>query len=89
MKKSNREVLITDGPPWGILDQTTPDGGHLGCEELLKAVEEKERGMHVFGHNRGGAGCSSNRTARFVKAAYLNENYEPLDPAGKVQVIDL
>src|ERR1035441_6948509 len=37
----NLDVLITHGPPFGILDQVAPDGAHLGCEELLKAVQEK------------------------------------------------
>jgi Icc-related predicted phosphoesterase len=35
------DVLITHGPPLGILDQVAPGGDHLGCEGLLRAVEEK------------------------------------------------
>jgi hypothetical protein len=30
-----------------------------------------------------------NGTTRFVNAARLNERYRPLEPAGKVRVIDL
>jgi Icc-related predicted phosphoesterase len=82
-------VLITHGPPYDVLDQTTPDGAHLGCEELLRAVEVKKPRIHVFGHIHGGAGCFSNGTTQFVNAAYLNEAYKPLDPAGKARVIDL
>lgn len=86
---ANLDVLITHGPPFGILDQTVPSGSHLGCEELLKAVEEKQPRVHVFGHIHGGAGESSNGTTRFVNAAYLNERYKPLDPAGRIRIVDL
>lgn len=83
------DVLITHGPPYGVLDQTTPDGAHLGCEELLRAIEVKKPGIHVFGHIHGGAGFFSDGTTHFVNAAYLNEAYKPLAPAGKARVIDL
>src|ERR1700733_9292218 len=42
------DVLVTHGPPYGILDQTASDGPHLGCEELLKAVRQKPPKVHVF-----------------------------------------
>ena len=35
------DVLVTHGPPYGFLDQTTSDGPHLGCAELLKAVHDR------------------------------------------------
>lgn len=83
------DVQITHGPPLGILDQIAPDGKHLGCAELLKAVEEKKPKVHIFGHIHGGAGVFENGATRFINAAYLNERYKPLDPAGKVRVIEL
>jgi len=83
------DVLITHGPPYGILDQTAPDQEHLGCPELLKAVQAKKPKVHIFGHIHGGAGTFDNGTTRFVNAAYLNERYQPLEPAGKVRIIDL
>ena len=83
------DVLITHGPPFSILDQTAPGEAHLGCEELLRAVEEKKPKIHIFGHVHGGAGTFDNGTTRFVNAAFLNEQYKPLEPAGKVRVIDL
>lgn len=83
------DVLITHGPPFGILDQSVPPGPHLGCEELLKTVEEKRPRVHVFGHIHGGAGECWNGTTRFVNAAYLNERYKPLDPAGRIRIADL
>jgi Icc-related predicted phosphoesterase len=85
----NLDILITHGPPFGILDQTAPSEAHLGCEELLHAVEEKKPRVHLFGHIHGGAGVFENRATRFVNAAYLNERYEPLEPAGKIRIVDL
>lgn len=83
------DVLITHGPPFGILDQTTPDGNHLGCERLLVAVQEKRPKLHVFGHIHGGAGTRNIGATQFVNAAYLNEIYRPLEPAGKIRVLEL
>jgi predicted phosphohydrolase len=83
------DVLITHGPPFGILDQIEPGGEHLGCEELLKAVEEIKPKLHIFGHIHGGAGTFDNGTTRFVNAAYLNEQYRPEKPAGMIRIVDL
>lgn len=83
------DVLITHGPPLGLLDQTAPGEAHLGCEELLDAVEAKKPRVHVFGHIHGGAGAADNGTTQFVNAAYLNEAYRPLAPAGQIRVVEL
>ena len=83
------DVLITHGPPYGILDQTAAGGKHQGCEELLKAVKAKKPKVHVFGHIHGGAGTFEEGDTRFINAAYLDEQYRPEEPAGKIRVIDL
>lgn len=86
---ANLDVLITHGPPYGILDQTAPNEAHLGCEELLHAVEQKKPRVHLFGHIHGGAGTHQNESARFINAAYLNDRYKPLEPAGNIRIVDL
>jgi Icc-related predicted phosphoesterase len=83
------DVLITHGPPYGILDQTTPGGKHLGCVELLKAVKAKKPRVHLFGHIHGGAGTFENRDTQFINAAYLDEQYRPAEPAGIIRVVYL
>ncbi|MGD0157601.1 MAG: metallophosphatase domain-containing protein [Terracidiphilus sp.] len=83
------DVLISHGPPFGVLDQTAPSEMHLGCEELLKAVEKQKPRVHLFGHIHGGAGTFESEATRFVNAAYLNERYRPLEPAGKIRIVDL
>jgi Icc-related predicted phosphoesterase len=45
--------------------------------------------VHVFGHIHGGAETSNSGATRFVNAAYLNEQYKPLKPAGKIRIIDV
>ena len=83
------DVLITHGPPFGILDQVAPGGEHLGCAELLESVEQKKPKVHLFGHIHGGAGTFERGATHFVNAAYLNEQYKPLKPAGKIRIIDV
>jgi len=83
------DVLITHGPPYGILDQTAPGGEHLGCVELLKAVKAKKPRVHIFGHIHGGAGTFENGDTRFINAAYLDEQYRQAKPAGIIRVVDL
>jgi Icc-related predicted phosphoesterase len=83
------DVLITHGPPFGILDQTAPGEMHLGCKELLMAVEMKRPRVHLFGHIHGGAGTFESKATRFVNAAYLDERYRPMEPAGKIRIVDL
>lgn len=83
------DVLITHGPPYGILDQTAPGQEHFGCPELLKAVQSKKPKIHIFGHIHGGAGLFENDNTRFINAAYLNERYRPQEPAGTIRIIDL
>ena len=81
------DVLITHGPPYGVLDQLYGKGEHLGCEELLKAVEAKRPRLHVFGHIHSGHGVAHNEHTRFVNASLLDERYnvryEPI-----VEVLD-
>jgi len=85
----NLDVLITHGPPFGILDQPAPHKPNVGCAELLVAVQRTKPKVHVFGHIHGGAGELERDGVRFVNAAYLNERYKPKPPAGRIRVIEL
>lgn len=75
MIPANTDVLVTHGPPFGVLDQSHPSTAHLGCEELLKAVEEIKPHLHVFGHIHGGHGSSVDNGTQFVNASVVNEVY--------------
>lgn len=82
----NINVLITHGPPMGILDvnneeiYSLPLGPeHLGCEELRKRVDQlKELKLSVFGHIHNSAGTQIINGVQFVNASVLNESYEPV-----------
>lgn len=77
------DVLITHGPPMGILDQSAPAGfnsAHLGCEDLAKQVEISKPLAHIFGHIHGGAGQQDYRGTRFVNASVVNESYRVVNP---------
>jgi len=53
------DVLITHGPPKGILDITTDRYGvteHVGDNALYKAVQKVKPRFHVFGHIHNGRG---------------------------------
>jgi len=42
-------ILVTHGPPMGILDVVT-SGLHVGSESVLQLVKDKQPVFHVFGH---------------------------------------
>ena len=73
------DVLITHGPPHGVLDQSAPhlNSEHLGCEELSLAVERVNPRLHVFGHIHGSYGKVDLADTTFVNAALVNEAYAP------------
>jgi Icc-related predicted phosphoesterase len=75
----NLDILITHGPPYGILDRNR-DGVICGCEELLKAVKLKKPRYHVFGHihNWGQEPLNIGPTT-FINASVCNEDYAPLN----------
>jgi Icc-related predicted phosphoesterase len=75
MIPANTDVLVTHGPPFGVLDKARPSSAHLGCEELAKAVEQIKPRLHVFGHIHGGHGSSSGKETQFVNASVVNEEY--------------
>ncbi|KAF7159949.1 hypothetical protein CNMCM5623_005455 [Aspergillus felis] len=50
------DIMITHGPPAGVLD-TVLNGGSAGCEGLFAAVKRARPRMHVFGHIHEGYGA--------------------------------
>ncbi|HEY1186632.1 MAG TPA: metallophosphatase domain-containing protein [Gemmata sp.] len=62
------DVLITHGPPDGVLDRNR-SGACCGCRELLYRVLEVKPRVHVFGHIHEAAGQTEIGGTRFVNAA--------------------
>jgi Icc-related predicted phosphoesterase len=53
-------VLVTHGPPWGILD-TGYDGQHYGSRALARRVERGPPRLHLFGHIHQSFGIDGTR----------------------------
>lgn len=70
------DILITHGPAFGKLDYVPYDGLNVGCEELLKRIEEVKPKIHLSGHIHSGWGYVFNGETHFFNAAILNDRYE-------------
>jgi predicted phosphodiesterase len=82
---SDTDVLITHGPPFGILD-TTSRGEPVGCEELLGAVRRVRPRLHVFGHIHEDHGEQTLGPTHFVNASCCNLRYRAEQPAIVVEL---
>ena len=76
MIPDSTDLLITHGPPHGILDACF-DGRRVGCEELTRAVERVRPKLHVFGHIHEAYGVVDDGTTLFVNASNCNLRYRP------------
>lgn len=89
MIPADTDVLITHGPPSGVLDQVRPritawgmpeDGsGPLGCEQLAARVACVRPKLHVFGHIHDGYGQITQDGTTFVNASVCDEDYRPMN----------
>lgn len=75
----NINVLITHGPPKGILDLVpNPKGFHAGCDDLYDRVMQlKNLKLHVFGHLHMNYGSLKIGNTIFANAATCTESYLP------------
>lgn len=71
------QVLITHGPPHGILDKLPGlDGDRVGCEALLERIQTLPcLRLHVFGHIHHSHGALQRNGVRFVNASICDERY--------------
>ena len=80
------DILITHGPPNGILDLVPRKGWdeNTGCEELRKRVEQIAKlgrlKLHAFGHIHCGYGVHEEFGVKFVNASTCDEQYSPTQP---------
>jgi Icc-related predicted phosphoesterase len=80
------DILITHGPPFGILDKTGTH--HLGCKELWKKVKRVKPRVHVFGHIHEAYGLVELNGTTFINACVVDENYEIKNPAINFELKD-
>jgi Calcineurin-like phosphoesterase len=68
---ADTHILITHGPPYGILDGLPGTNEHQGCRVLLEAVKRIRPLLHIFGHVHSGYGILETLEMTFVNAALL------------------
>jgi Icc-related predicted phosphoesterase len=78
-------VLITHGPPYGILDLTVREGKPVGCHYLRRRLFDlKDLKVHSFGHIHEGFGQQVGdgedfEGVHFVNASYLDHRYRAVN----------
>jgi Icc-related predicted phosphoesterase len=72
----NIDILITHGPPFGILDSENGWDGitHHGSKSLLKNVLSIKPKYHIFGHVHKDYGIFKNEHTVFINSCILNNN---------------
>lgn len=76
------EILLTHGPAWSILDQTTSEYAirNVGCQDLFDALERVKPKLHVFGHIHEGYGHQVVDNTLCVNASVNTKRYRPNNP---------
>jgi Icc-related predicted phosphoesterase len=70
------DILVTHGPPFGILDMTM-SGDQVGCEDLMAKIKEiPTLKLHVFGHIHEHAGYEFKDGVHYINASVLNLRYQ-------------
>lgn len=72
----NTDILITHGPPFGVLDQVKGQYEHLGCQLLANRLQDVKPKIHIFGHIHTGYGYFFDGITHYINAAVLNEQYK-------------
>lgn len=84
----NLDILITHGPPYGILDWNM-NGIFCGSQKLQDAVMQKAPKFHVFGHIHHASGVVKTEHTTFINAAVLNDYYHNVNTPKEFQVTPL
>lgn len=71
------QILITHGPPQGILDKTF-DGRLVGCEELSRRLDTVRPLVHVFGHIHEAYGQQKQGETLYLNASVCDLQYRPI-----------
>lgn len=82
------DVLITHGPAHGYVDRVIGRTDHLGCELLIKRIQEVNPLIHVSGHIHSGNGVADNGRTTFINASILNESYRVEYRPYNVEIVD-
>ena len=76
------EILITHGPPAGILD----GNAELGCPALAARIKElKSLRLHVFGHIHEGYGMHEEDGVTFLNASFVDSSRKPVNKPWQIE----
>lgn len=76
------DILVTHGPPYGVLDQPWGDQEHVGCKSLLDKVKQIQPKYHFWGHIHGSYGSAystwnnSGKGTNFYNVSVVGEDYK-------------
>jgi len=82
---SDTQILVTHGPPFGILDAVAP-GRNVGDRALYDRIRNlPDLRLHIFGHIHEGYGrdervLASGAKITFVNASTCTREYRPVNP---------
>lgn len=68
------DVLITHGPPHGMMDRTE-QGLNVGCMDLMLRLPDLRLRAHIFGHIHEGYGIKVGLIATYVNASICTPAY--------------
>lgn len=75
------DIILGHGPPRLFVDRAYPEGPHLGCSQMLDAINRVQPRLMVCGHIHGGHGIAKkyhgNGYTTIVNAAIVDERYKP------------
>jgi Icc-related predicted phosphoesterase len=71
------DILVTHGPPFGVLDMPHIGGNPQGCRQLLTAIRRVKPRIHAFGHIHGAYGTIRIGKTLHVNAALSGPDYAP------------
>lgn len=84
----NTNVLITHGPPYGILDVVFyPDGvpkERVGCWNLKEKVKQIKPDIHIFGHLHDCHGEVHENGTSYYNVAICDDMYMPSNPVTSI-----
>lgn len=72
---ADTDVLMTHGPPFGIMDEVGPLREAVGCPQLTRRVAQLRPRLHVFGHIHEGYGRQHLNGTCYLNAATCNAEY--------------
>lgn len=82
---NDTDILITHGPPCGILDANAK-GEHCGCPSMLSKIQEVKPKLLICGHIHEGYGRLQKEKSLYVNASLLNHRYEYKNPPVVVEL---